>query len=345
LFGILGVMAALAIVGTFLSYHFRAQRLARAQQHYAEGNRLMANRRFEEAVEQYRDALSTTRTALHREALAIALEDSGRLQESAIYYDEVLHEKPDDGPANLGLARVDAALGQIDAALPHFQRAVYAQWPDHPRENRTQARIDMVNALAKAGRATRARAEALALALAADLPGDPATKKQVAAQLSTFALYEQAANVLRDVVHQNPYDAQAQTQFGQALLDLNDIAAADAAFDAALKADPEDQPALQGKSECDRIQALDPGARGLRSAGRYTRSRDLLAQVEASCVPPEMKQRLDAALAAQRRPDTWSDAAQDNQRLALEAWASRAANCASAPDPVLPKLMSLIAAR
>ena len=151
--------------------------------------------------------------------------------------------------------------------------------------------------------------------------------------------------LFRSVVRQNPYDSQAQTELGQALLNLNDMQAAAAAFEDALKADPEDQAALQGKSECDRILALDPGARGLRSADRYTRSRDLLAQVEASCVPPEMKQRLDAALAAQRRPDTWSDAAQDNQRLALGAWASRASNCANPPDPAISKLMSMIAAR
>ena len=343
LFGIAAVLAVLALVGAFLNYHFRTERFARAQQHFAEGNHLMSKDRFEEAIEQYRDALSTVRTASYREALAQALEDAGALQEAAVYYDEVLRERPDDGPANLGLARVDAALGQIDAALPHFQRAVYAQWPDRPRENRTAAHIAMVNALAKAGRADRARAEALALA--ADLPADAATRKVVANLLTTFDLHEQAANILREVVRQNPYDSQAQTQLGQALLSLNEIQAARAAFEDALKAESENHEAQQGESECERILALDPGVRGLRSAERYDRSRGLLKQIDASCVPPDVKQKLDAALASKPSPASLSDAAQDNQHLALEAWASRTPTCATAPDPALIKLMSLLAGR
>jgi hypothetical protein len=43
----------------FLSYFYQAQRSARSQQFYKQGNELMAGARYQEAVERYRSALSS----------------------------------------------------------------------------------------------------------------------------------------------------------------------------------------------------------------------------------------------------------------------------------------------
>jgi len=56
--GVLIVLAAMAALAGFLSYFYRSERSARANQYYLDGNQLMAKERYQEAIEQYRDALS-----------------------------------------------------------------------------------------------------------------------------------------------------------------------------------------------------------------------------------------------------------------------------------------------
>ena len=150
--GVLAAIVAVAVLAGFLNYYYRAQRTERANQYYRAGNELFKNERFPEAIEQYRDALSISHDTDHRLALALALVQAGSAGEASIYLNEVLRARPNSGPANLAMASVDAAEGRIDDAVLHYQRAIIGAWPDNPTGNRINARIQLVELLAKAGR-------------------------------------------------------------------------------------------------------------------------------------------------------------------------------------------------
>ena len=105
---------------------------------------------------------------------------AGHGGEAPIYLNEVLREKPGNGPANLGLAEAAAQDGRIDDAISHYQRAIYGSWPEKQSENQFQARIELIDMLAKAGRQAQAQAELLS-AVTAIPQNDDALKKRWAA--------------------------------------------------------------------------------------------------------------------------------------------------------------------
>ena len=91
----------------------------------------MQKERYEEAIEQYRNALSVSHSLDYRLALALALVKAGHLDEARIYLGEVLRERPSSGAANLGMAEIEAQEGNIDQAILSYQRAIFGAWPEH----------------------------------------------------------------------------------------------------------------------------------------------------------------------------------------------------------------------
>src|SRR5690349_13220413 len=125
-------VAALAVVAlgaAVLAYYYRTERTGRARDFYKSGEDLIAQGRPAEAVEQFRNALSITHSAADRQALGLALVEAGRDAEAAIYLEDVLRADPNNGPANLGLARVLARQHHIDQAAEYYHRAAGAAWP------------------------------------------------------------------------------------------------------------------------------------------------------------------------------------------------------------------------
>jgi tetratricopeptide (TPR) repeat protein len=335
------VMVAAAMLIAFLNYSYRTERVARAEHYFKAGNAYLANERYEEAIGQYRDALSISHSAEHRMALAEALTKAGHWDEAIIYWDEIMRELPSSGRANLGLARVLAAQGQTTGAVVHYQRAIYGLWPDHSQEHRLQARMELVETLNKAGR--RAEAQAELMSLAANSPADPAARKQIARMCTELGLFKQAADLVREVVVRNPRDAEAFDRLADAEFAQGDYSAARDAYRAAVTADAADTTAEKKADLCERIMALDPTLRGLSRQERFERSRELLsgtlAEVTACAAAPQDVKRdvAQAALARTGRPASWSDAAEANMAAAEQLWPERLKVCAAEPavdDPI-----------
>jgi CIC family chloride channel protein len=160
------VLVGLAIVVGCVNYFFGAERNARGERYFQAGKDLLAKDRVDEAIVQFRNAVSVSHSLPHRLALGLALQQAGQLNEASIFLDEVLRESPASGPANLGAARIDLALGNLDRAVLHFQRAASGIFPDHPDVHRFDARLELVEMLAKNNRQVQAMAE-LASAAAA----------------------------------------------------------------------------------------------------------------------------------------------------------------------------------
>jgi CIC family chloride channel protein len=334
-----GVTASLVVLGLllgFLNYYYRAQRTSRAQGYFAAANELMGNERYEEAIEQYRNALSVSHSVDYRLALALALVKAGHLEEARIYLGEVLRERPSSGAANLGMAEIEAQEGAIDQAMLHYHRAIYGAWPGPEGtpegtpapHSRFQARIELVEALAKAGRWPQARAELLSTAAAGALsgPADPASKKQVGRLLIDYGLAKDAATLFGDLVRHDKQDAGAWDGLGDADFSEGDYARARDAYRASLAIDASGQHASQRLQVCDQILALDPTLPGLGRAQRLERSKEMVS----------------AAAAALERcggnPGTLPRRASTGENLtrAAELWAARPTSCkaAEAEEPL-----------
>lgn len=341
-----GVLAALLAVGmltAFLNYYYRSERVTRAERYFQTGNDLAKHDRFDEAIVEYRNALSISHTTPQRLALGLALVQANRMNEAAIYLEEVLRENPGSGPANLGMAKVDTSRGDVDRSALHYQRAIYGSWPDKPDEHRFQTRIELVEMLAKAGRRPQAQAELLATAAA--VPDDPAMQKQVGRMLIDYGLARNAADLLRAMTQRHPHDAGAYDGLGQAEFSLGDYPAARSAWRHALEIDPTDHTAAAQADLSERILSLDPTQRGLTAGERYRRSKSLLSGVldaltaclgGEGAIPGAIAQNVQAARTAAaraQRPTSFGDAADANLALAERLWADRLKVCPANPAP------------
>jgi chloride channel protein, CIC family len=341
--GVLAVLMAMALLMGFLNYFFRIQRTSRAGSDYRAAQELMQHGSYAEAIEKYRDALSASHSVDYRLALGLALVQSGHAAEAPIYLNEVLREKPGNGPANLGLARAAVQEARIDDAVSHYQRAIYGAWPQNAGENQFQARIELIDALEKAGRRTQAQAELLSAA-AAIPPNSPALKQQLGRMMIDLGLPKAAENLFRDLTQGNRRDGGALQGLGDAEFANGEYAAARDAYRAALAIDPGNSAIARQADLCDRILALDPDMRGLAGEQRYARSRKILAGVLdelTRCGGGGDKvavQQAQTEMARHRRPVSYSDAADSNRALALQLWSERPPSCAV--DEALSRVMA-----
>jgi tetratricopeptide (TPR) repeat protein len=350
LIGTLVVLVGLAVVGGSLAYYYREERAGRAQVFYKRGNELAQRGVYDQAVEQYRNALSITHSSQNRLALALALLKAGHANEAGIYLKELLNSDANSGPANLGMGRVWAQREDLDNAVAFYHHAIYGSWPENAAQQRAQARIELVQLLAKEGRTQQARAELLSAAAA--LPPDAATRKQVARMLMDFGLDREAADIYRDLTKRDPRDEEAYLGLAQAEYALANYSSTGQALDAALNLSPDDIAARKLREACDEIAALDPARRGLGSTERFKRSQELLRRVVEAvekCASPDASGMIQTARSylALKRPRSYSEAAENETTLAEQLWTTGMKACGPpAPaDTPLARVLARVMAR
>ena len=353
--GVLAVLIGLAAVGGLLSYYYRSERAGRAQHAYELGNQFLQKDLYDEAIEQYRDALSIAHTSQYRLALASALVKAGHPDEATIYFKDLLRSDPTNAPANLGMARVAAQQGRIDEAVGYYHHAIYGAWPANAADRRLQARMELIQALGKAGRRPQAQAELLSML--AVMPGGLPVERQVAPLALEYGLPKEAANLFRDLTEHDAQDENAFAGLGEAEYALADYAAARVALAAALRLNPNDTAVQKRLDAAAQILALDPTRRGLSEKDRYQRSQavlaavlDMLDQCSPAAVPADMKSRIEAArrLLVKGRPaPSYSDAIENNTSVAEQLWTAAAKACGSMPpaDAPLSRVMARLMAR
>jgi tetratricopeptide (TPR) repeat protein len=330
-----GVLAAglgvLLVIG-FLNYYYRSARSERAAEYYKTGNAFLQQDREEEAVEQFRDALSAAPgNSQYRLALALALAKANHPAEASVYLNELLKRDPENSLANLGEARILASQGKSAAAIRLYRRAMDGSWPAGEENTRIQARSELISLLARGGQRTQAVAELLAaLGPAAS---NPALKQKIATLLLTYGAPREAAEAFRDITRADGRNALAYAGLGQAEFALDNYYEARVAFQKAVDLDPSDQAAKMQLALTERVMAFDPNARGLRAAARYERSKELLeAEIMRfdSCQPgSEVTGPAKKAVTLHPRPNQLEDAADHNLALAEDLWKQARKSCAS----------------
>jgi chloride channel protein, CIC family len=353
--GVLAVLLVMIALAGFLTYSYRSQRSARAEQSFKQGDALMAENRYPEAIERFRSALSISHSNRDRLSLALALLKAERKNEAGIYLKELIHSDPNSGPANLGLAQIAAQQGNVQEAVDIYHKAIYGSWTENPRENRAQARMELVATLGKFGRKTQAQAELLLLL--AEMPEDVSFQKQLGRLLLDYGLVKESAELFRGLSQKTPQDGDAFTGLGRAEFAMGDFRSAQQAFRNALRINPFEVTSKKQLELAEQILALDPNLRGLNTSEKYARSRKLIEAIlgsldqclatETNPSPSSTTEIADTArksLFHRGRPRSYGDATEANVALSEQLWKVRTDSCGppKASDEILSILMARI---
>jgi tetratricopeptide (TPR) repeat protein len=294
-------LAVLLVIG-FLNYDYRSARSERAEDYYKTGSALLQQDRDDEAVQQFRDALSAAPgNTQYRLALGLALTKDNHPAEASVYLSALLKRDPENALANLGEARIAEAQGKTADAAKFYRRAIDGAWPAGQQRTRMQAHFELASLLEKSGQ------------------------------------LRDAADVFRDSLKTDDRNAVAYAGLGTAELGIEDYQAARDAFQKALQWNPSDQVSQKQLNLIEGVLALDPDARGLRAAERFRRSKELLlAEVTRfdRCQPGnKATDPARKALAAHPRRAALDDTAEMNLTLAEDLWRQEQKFCGPARDP------------
>ena len=353
--GVLAVMIGVGVAAGLIGYYYRTQRAGRAQHFYELGNQYLQKDLYEEAVGQFRAALSLSHSTQNRLALGLALVKAAHPDEATIYLKDVLRADSTNAVANLGMARVAVQQGGIDEAISYYHHAIYGAWPDNTAERRLQARLELIQVLGKAGRQQQAQAELLAMLTV--MPPTLSIKMQVGQLALQYDLPKTAAGLFKDLTEHDANNEKAWAGLGEAEYEVADYAAARDAFSTALRLNPNDTAVQKRLDASAQILALDPTRRGVPAAERYRRSQEVLAKVldlldqcSPGSLPDALKTSMDEArelLAKSRRPPSFSDAIENNTSLAEQLWTAAGKACSPMPPPDAPisRVMARLIAR
>jgi chloride channel protein, CIC family len=299
--GVIAAGLAVVLVIGFLNYYYRSARSERAEQYYKTGNELLGQDRDDEAVQQFRGALSASPgNSQYRLALGLALAKANHPAEASVYLNALLKRDPENALASLGEARLAAAQGKTADALKFYRRAIDASWPAGQEKSRMQARFELAPLLEKTGQ------------------------------------LREAADIFREVLKTDGRNAVAYASLGAVELALENYPGARDAFQKALQWNPSDEISKKQLGLSERVLALDPDARGLRAVERYQRSKELL-QTEVMrfdhCQPAsKLADPARKALASRPRRPALEDSAEMNLSLAKDLWRQAQTLCGT-PDP------------
>jgi tetratricopeptide (TPR) repeat protein len=338
-------MAGLFVITGITAGWYRRTQVARAKEFFAHGSQLEAVNKEQQAIEAYQNALTISRdNTQYRLAVALSLMKLGKLNEAAIYFDELLRADPAAAVPNLMLARISASHGAIDRAVDYYHRAVFGYWPPGSEQKRTAAQWELVDLLRKRGTKKQVLAELMQLE---QLPNDDEGRKRVANLLLTYGAPSQASEIYRDILRQNNDDAQAWAGLGEADLMRGRYLDAQSAFRRAARRNSSDEPIQKRLDLANAVVNLDPGLRGLSPADRFHRSQVLLRMALSSLdtclaargipiIPQpdgQLVARARKAAGARFRRAAYAEAVESNISLAERLWGLRTDACGSSGSP------------
>ena len=276
---VLAIIGAVAAVDAALADMERSETAQDARQYYEEGGRLLRQGRAASAVDSLQRAHALDRrNPLYELQLISALIAAHRTDEARADLDTVLLETPDNGQANLLMARLLGGAGKADQAEVYYHRAIYGEWPDDADRRRIEVRVELIKLLAARGQQRELLSELLPLQ--SEAAKDAAIQKQIASWLIAAGAPTRAIDLYRDLIRQSRHDPDLYMGLGQANLEVGDYQAAVAAFANAARRRPDDA-AVHKKLDLAREAAsLDPTPRWLSTREKYDRSTRILELVQ-----------------------------------------------------------------
>ncbi len=289
---IIASLSVLAILGFWgvnhLVVRFREQEKALARRMYRLGEGEVASGRPEQAIDNFRAALSYDRSNFQYQlSLARALRDTGRVAEAHTYLLTLWERTPEDSTVNLALARLAVRENSMENALRYYHNAIYGAWPSNGERRRSDAQFELIDFLLKANALPQAQAELIALA--PSLPSDAQFHLRLAQLFSRAQDYEHALAQFELVLRLDHQITAASTGAGEAAYQLGRYGSADRYLSAAVKANPDDLHSSNLLQTTSLLLETDPYVRRISIAERSRRIRRAFDQAG---------QRIDACVAS-----------------------------------------------
>ena len=308
LLSVLLLVPLFAITGGVVRlFHEKQQTLASEWSN--RGNASLAQGRFQEALEEFRNALHyAPESAELQLALARALYHEGRLEEAESYLLSLRTTNSEIPEVSLELARVLAARGQIDEAVRRFHEAIYGNWSGRSKQSRLAARGELIELLLAENRRQEARAESIAFS--AEYPFDPAVHERAGGYLERSGNPRGALQEYRAALKLDAKLPGALAGAGRTALALGEFPAAQRDLKNAEQAGAGDGLLAPARAVAARGAALDPVRASLAPKERRRRILHIFEIAEAraqSCFPGVLARKKDALpadlepLAAARR--------------------------------------------
>ena len=152
-------LSVLVLIGV-VTRAYKNEHSQRAAKAYQEGVSLQSQGRAEEAVEQFRAALSSSPdNREYRLGLGSALVQAQHPEEASLYLNAVLKTDPDNGPANLGMARITAGEGTLAQVTAAYHKAIFGVWPKAREQEHQEVSLELADYLFKQGAQAEAALE------------------------------------------------------------------------------------------------------------------------------------------------------------------------------------------
>lgn len=358
LVSVIAITAALWTITYFVTRAYAARQGHLAREWFQRGQADLRDRRLEQAVKAFQTAIVySPDNFAYRLHLAQALVADQRFRQAEAYLLALWAEAPDNGTVNLELARLAALRGAFADAVRYYHGAVYGFWNQDPAGRRRQAHLELVQYLLQ-HQATQ-QAESELIALAADLPRDPAWMVRVGDLFQAAGEYDRALLEYNNALALDPRHPAALADAGQAAFQLGRYEEALGYLRRAGAVSPRDKQSAELLRTAELVLQMDPFVRRL---GANERSRRVLRNLEQarsrleSCAhdhglapdvsPPQTRLQSDYAqllalrrrlsAAALRRQPELADSAMD---LVFRAERDAVQPCGAARGPDLALLL------
>ena len=334
----------LAVIVAFYALDVTLARVETTELHneahalYLTGNNLLSMGHAAGAVEPLQRAYTLERkNREYQLSYAEALTGAGLYEEASTLLHEAIAQAPNEGRANLLLARLARAQHDFANEAPYYHRAIYGVWHRDAAAYVNQTRLEWIKELAAHGDSKLLLGELLPLEAETN---DARVLTEAAHYYLDAGSPSRAADLYRKLLAGQPDNAGLEKGLGEAETAAGRYAAAQHAFLRAFQAAPADSSIRHEMEVSSALSAIDPTPRRLPSKEKYERSNRILKLVRDSLsacgsATPEA----DATLAI-NHPDTSNEAAEQVLQQAELLWKDRPQRC-TFPELLAPLMKKL----
>ncbi|HET9087452.1 MAG TPA: tetratricopeptide repeat protein [Acidobacteriaceae bacterium] len=162
LLSLTAITICIAVLTYFFFNSFREHRRVLEKRWYARGQKALSSGRPQDAVQDFRSALSlSTANVRYEMSLAEALASAGRTDEAYAYFSTLHEAEPGDGFLNLQLARLEVRRKNPSAAIDFYRSALNGAWGGHGTARRLGIRLELARYLLSLGKLNDAQGELL----------------------------------------------------------------------------------------------------------------------------------------------------------------------------------------
>lgn len=225
----LAVLSALAGAGFLLTQWAAASnrsiQTADATSWFDRGQARLAQGRTREAVRALEGAVARRPDDwVYARTLANALATDGQIDAARQMLLRWRLRRPDDAEVNMQLARLEAASGDVPAAIEYYESALHGRWSEPATTSRLELRRELIRYQLAHGQAGPALAQTLVLA--ANLPDEPAAHVESGRMFLATGDATRAMDHFTRALRLEPGNTDARVGAAEAAFTLGDYAAA-----------------------------------------------------------------------------------------------------------------------